>query len=34
MFVETENVITYSVYAPPELVAGMSSVDSYASYDA
>jgi lipoate---protein ligase len=33
MFVETENVITYSIYAPPELVAGMSSVDSYAYLD-
>ncbi len=33
MFVETENVITYSIYAPPELVAGMSSVDSYAFLD-
>ncbi len=27
MFVETENIITYSIYAPPELVAGMSSID-------
>jgi lipoate-protein ligase A len=33
MFVETENVITYSIYAPPELVGGMSSVDSYAFLD-
>jgi len=33
MFVEPENVITYSIYAPPELVAGMSSVDSYAFFD-
>lgn len=33
MFVETENVITYSIYAPPELVAGMSSVDSYTFLD-
>lgn len=33
MFVETENVITYSIYAPPELVAGMSSADSYAFLD-
>ena len=33
MFVETDNVITYSIYAPPELVAGMSSVDSYAFLD-
>ena len=33
MFVEPENVITYSIYAPPELVAGMSSVDSYAFLD-
>jgi lipoate---protein ligase len=33
MFVEPENVITYSIYAPPELVAGMSPVDSYAFLD-
>jgi lipoate---protein ligase len=33
MFVEPENVITYSIYAPPELVAGMSSIDSYAFLD-
>jgi lipoate-protein ligase A len=33
MFVEPENVITYSIYAPPGLVAGMSSVDSYAFLD-
>ncbi len=33
MFVETENAVTYSIYAPPELVAGISSVDSYAFLD-
>ena len=33
MFVETDNVITYSIYAPLELVTGMSSVDSYAFLD-
>lgn len=33
MFVEPENVITYSIYAPVELVAGMSTVDSYAFLD-
>jgi lipoate-protein ligase A len=33
MFVEPDNAITYSIYAPPELVAGMSSVDSYAFFD-
>lgn len=33
MFVEPENVITYSISAPPELVAGMSFVESYAFFD-
>jgi lipoate-protein ligase A len=33
MFVETENVITHSIYAPLELVAGMSAIDSYALLD-
>jgi lipoate-protein ligase A len=33
MFVEPDNAITYSIYAPLELVAGMSSVDSYALLD-
>jgi lipoate-protein ligase A len=33
MFVEPDNAVTYSIYAPPELVAGMSSVDSYAFFD-
>jgi lipoate-protein ligase A len=33
MFGEPENIITYSIYAPPKLVAGMSSVDSYAFFD-
>jgi lipoate-protein ligase A len=33
IFVETENIITYSIYAPPELVAGMSSIDWYAFLD-
>lgn len=33
MFVEPQNVITYSLYAPPELVAGMSFVESYAFLD-
>lgn len=34
MFIEPGNTITYSVYAPPELVAGMSFVESYAFLDA
>ncbi|MBB6098994.1 lipoate-protein ligase A [Deinobacterium chartae] len=34
MFVEPGNTITYSIYAPPELVQGMSFVDSYAFLDA
>lgn len=33
MFVEPDNAITYSIYAPPRLVTGMSSVDSYAFLD-
>jgi lipoate-protein ligase A len=33
MFVEPDNIITYSVYAPLELVAGMSTVESYAFLD-
>lgn len=34
MLVEPGNTITYSVYAPESLVAGMSFVDSYAFLDA
>lgn len=33
MFVEPENIITYSIYAPSELVDGMSMVESYAFLD-
>jgi lipoate-protein ligase A len=33
MFVEPDNIITYSIYAPLELVAGMSTVESYAFLD-
>ena len=33
MYVEVPNVITYSVYAPPDLVSGMSFVESYAFLD-
>ena len=33
MFVEPANIITYSIYAPPELVDGLSFVDSYAFLD-
>jgi lipoate-protein ligase A len=33
MFVEPANIVTYSLYAPPELVAGVSLVDSYAFLD-
>lgn len=33
MFGEPENIITYSIYAPPELVSGMSTVESYAFLD-
>jgi lipoate---protein ligase len=33
MFVEPGNTITYSLYAPDALVAGMSAVDSYAFFD-
>ena len=34
MFIEPGNTITYSVYAPEALVAGMSFVESYAFFDA
>ncbi|MBX3142374.1 MAG: lipoate--protein ligase family protein [Trueperaceae bacterium] len=34
MFVEPQNAITYSVYAPETLVKGMSFIDSYAFMDA
>jgi lipoate-protein ligase A len=33
MYVEVPNVITYSLYIPPELVAGLSFVESYAFLD-
>lgn len=33
MFIEPGNTITYSIYAPESLVAGMSFVDSYAFLD-
>ncbi len=33
MYVEVPNIITYSIYAPADLVAGMSFVDSYAFLD-
>ncbi len=33
MFVEPENAVTYSIYAPPELVKGMGFADSYAFLD-
>jgi lipoate-protein ligase A len=33
MFIEPGNTITYSLYAPAALVAGMSAVDSYAFFD-
>jgi lipoate-protein ligase A len=33
MFIEPGNTITYSIYAPDRLVAGMSAVDSYAFLD-
>lgn len=33
MFIEPGNTITYSIYAPVELVAGMSMVNSYAFFD-
>lgn len=33
MFVEPENIITYSIYAPLELVSGMSTVESYTFLD-
>ncbi|QYJ16689.1 Octanoyltransferase LipM [Rubrobacter xylanophilus DSM 9941] len=34
MFIEPANVITYSLYAPAELVAGMSAAESYPFLDA
>jgi lipoate-protein ligase A len=34
MFIEPGNTITYSIYAPAELVHGMSAVESYAFLDA
>ncbi len=34
MFTEVESVITYSIYAPAELVQGMTFADSYAFLDA
>jgi lipoate-protein ligase A len=34
MFVEPQNTITYSIYAPESLVKGLSFVDSYAFMDA
>lgn len=33
MFIEPGNTITYSLYAPPQLVAGLSFVESYAFLD-
>jgi lipoate---protein ligase len=33
MFVEPENAVTYSIYAPPELVKGMGFADSYQFLD-
>jgi lipoate-protein ligase A len=33
MFIEPGNTITYSLYAPVQLVAGMSAIDSYAFLD-
>lgn len=33
MFIEPGNTITYSIYAPLELIAGMSTVESYAFFD-
>ena len=33
MFVEPANIVTYSLYAPPDLVAAVSLVDSYAFLD-
>lgn len=33
MFVEPGNIITYSIYAPLDLVSGMSTVESYAFLD-
>lgn len=34
MFIEPEGAITYSIYAPEEMVAGMSFSESYAFFDA
>lgn len=34
MFGEPKNIITYSVYAPPDLVSGMTTVESYGFFDA
>lgn len=34
MFIEPEGAITYSIYAPESLVAGMSFAESYAFFDA
>jgi lipoate-protein ligase A len=34
MFIEPEAAVTYSIYAPGELVAGMTFADSYAFFDA
>jgi lipoate-protein ligase A len=33
MFIEPEAAVTYSIYAPAELVAGMTFADSYAFFD-
>mgnify|MGYP001282512470 CR=1 FL=1 len=33
MFIEPGNTITYSIYAPAELVSGMSAIESYAFFD-
>lgn len=33
MYVEVPNIITYSIYAPPDLVDGLSFVESYAFLD-
>jgi lipoate---protein ligase len=34
MFIEPEGAITYSIYAPEEMVSGMTFADSYAFFDA
>jgi lipoate-protein ligase A len=34
MFIEPEGAITYSIYAPEEMVRGLSFADSYAFFDA